>query len=199
VTQLAQLFREYFAPTVPVEVVAETVDGKVVGVIAVAAFERTPVVCRKDGVDGAKTILRRGAIYTRTNAASCEEASPDDLDRMLNRALENRVGSFQRMAGAIGESQRAPFASVAESESNEAFTHKALQPNMTLRAADFYPLEAPLPPLRISEIETLVERSRVRGGGGAFFPRYMDRPGTALRPHSSSSRPTRAEHRGRRG
>jgi hypothetical protein len=175
VTQLAQLFREYFAPTVPVEVVAETIDGKAVGVIAVAAFERTPVVCRRDGVDGAKTILRRGAIYSRTNAAACEEASPDDLDRMLNRALENRVGSFQRMAGAIGEAQRAPSASVARSESNEAFKHEALKPNMTLRAADFYPLEALRPPLRISEIETLVERSRVRGGSGAFFPRYMDR------------------------
>jgi hypothetical protein len=175
VTQLAQLFREYFAPTVPIEVVAETVDGKAVGVIAVAAFERTPVMCRRDGVDGAKTILRRGAIYSRTNAAACEEASPDDLDRMLNQALENRVGSFQRMAGAVGEEARAPSAPAARSEGNDAFTHRALQPNMTLRAADFYPLEALRPTLRLSEIETLVEQSRVRGGGGAFFPRYMDR------------------------
>jgi hypothetical protein len=33
--------------------------------------------------------------------------------------------------------------------------------------------------LRISELESLVERSRVRGGGGYYFPRYIGRVGAS--------------------
>jgi hypothetical protein len=119
--------------------------------------------------------LRRGAIYSRTDAAACEEASPEDVDRILSRALETRLGSFQRMASTMGEAAAAAPVRTEGVASEAPFTHEALRADTTLRAADLFPVGLIQPPLRIRELETLVERSRVRGGGSAFFPRYMDR------------------------
>jgi hypothetical protein len=174
VTKLGGLFREHFAPTVPIEVVPESVEGKTVGVIAVGGFTESPVVCLKNAGDAARPIiLRRGALYVRSDAAACEEASPADVDRILNRALEHRTASLRRILQTTGPAE--PPAALRRSSEPAALMDESIKPDMTLRAADLYPLADVEPPLRIRELETLLERSRVRGGGSMMFPRYIDR------------------------
>jgi hypothetical protein len=168
-TELGALFREYFAPTVPIVVRQINSEEKRFGVVRVESVA-APVIAQKNAGDTTKAIIRRGAIYMRTSAASCEEASPEDVERLLTRVLESRLSRFARILETTVDAGASPRVVVDRAR---PFTHEALPNELTLRAADLVPLGRIAPPLRIGELETLLERSSVRSAGGSAFPRYI--------------------------
>ncbi len=74
-------------------------DGKKTVVFDVAEFEDVPVICTDTikSEDQSRTILRKGAIYIRTSAASTEEiCSADEMRELLGRAMTRKGDELLR-------------------------------------------------------------------------------------------------------
>jgi hypothetical protein len=100
---VVQMLHDVGAPKVKCTVSKPEVDGKRLVVLDVVEFGETPVICQTfaKGMDG-KVILREGAIYIRTEAATSEEIkSPEEMRDLLNRALARRKEDLLQSIGRV--------------------------------------------------------------------------------------------------
>jgi hypothetical protein len=164
------LFREHFTPTIPAEATELEVGGRRYGVIDVPEFASYPAVCSKNGGDErGSVVIKRGDLYVRGDAMNCEIAGPSEVHAIIDRSVERRGVLIRRMIGSdssMSVPPTRPAAPPVERDSLKRFP--------ALRALSLRPLEAPAP-RRLRELEELLEKSRVTSGGGAYFPRYMNR------------------------
>ena len=90
-SSVVQMLHDNGAPKVRCAVFKREIDSKRVVVFDVAEFDETPTICTKTitSTDGAKRIiLREGAVYVRTGAATTEEvSSADDMRALISRAV----------------------------------------------------------------------------------------------------------------
>lgn len=92
-THLASLAREYFSPAPVFTVRKETVDGLRFVLIETSEFDDTPVLCTRNS----DPILRRGALYVRTDDPVCEEIrSSDQLRALIDKAVTKRGDALLR-------------------------------------------------------------------------------------------------------
>lgn len=90
---VVQMVHDNAAPKVKCEVIKKIIDNLRIIVLDVAEFEETPIVCTNSilSTDGRRQILREGAIYIRTIAATTEEiSSPDDMRSLIGRAITRK-------------------------------------------------------------------------------------------------------------
>src|SRR3989442_1555112 len=94
VTNVLGLLHSNARPNTRCTVYKREIDGKRVVVFDVAEFDETPIICTNgiSATDGSRRIiLRQGAIYIRTGAATTEEiTSPDDMRVLLQRAATRK-------------------------------------------------------------------------------------------------------------
>lgn len=95
------MLHENSAPKVRCAVFKREIDGKRVVVFDIAEFDETPTICTKTifSNNGAKrTILREGAVYVRTGAATTEEvSSADDMRALIFRAVTRKSDDLLRL------------------------------------------------------------------------------------------------------
>lgn len=92
-TDIAQMLHRYGSPKARIDVKKATISYKHVVVINVAEFEDVPIISA-DSISKNKSkdlILRKGAIYIRTSAATTEEISSEqDMRDLIGRAMLKR-------------------------------------------------------------------------------------------------------------
>ena len=170
-TKVGQLFRNYFDPVVAVETAQIDVGGKTFGVLEVPGATGYPLICSQTYQDDPQKppLVRRGAIYVRTDGANCEEAGPQQLREVIDIAVSRTGAAIRRMlttTETTSASQRAVATSLEDVAAAKKYT--------TLRAADLRAV-SPLPRLTLRRLEQLLETSRVIGGGSTYFPRRISR------------------------
>lgn len=101
---LADTVAEYADPRVSFDSYTVDVDGATVLVISVGEFADVPVVCKRTFQDGAKLILRDGAVYVRSNRKpeSREVANYDEMRELLDIATDKGVRRFVSRATEAG-------------------------------------------------------------------------------------------------
>jgi hypothetical protein len=99
-SSVVQMLHDNGAPKVRCAVVKREISGKRVVVFDVAEFDETPTICTNTitSNDGAKRIiLREGAVYVRTGAATTEEvSSADDMRALISRAVTRKSDELLR-------------------------------------------------------------------------------------------------------
>lgn len=101
---IADTVAEYADPRVRFDSYVVEVDGLNVLVIAVSEFTDVPVVCKRALSDGARQILRDGAVYVRSNRKpeSREVANYDEMRELLDIATDKGVRRFTTRASIVG-------------------------------------------------------------------------------------------------
>ncbi|MDE3113012.1 MAG: ATP-binding protein [Chloroflexota bacterium] len=171
--EIGNLFRKYFERTLPISVVPHEVNGKRIGVISINAFGNEPIVAARNGGDCNRLVIRRGAIYRRSDGGSCEEAGPAEVAQLLEACTERRIAQVKSLVASI------PPAALPASQPRVIPQHvqrledASLGKFATLRAVDLHPARAPSPQLRTRELEQLLEQSSVRTAATTYFPRYL--------------------------
>lgn len=94
-TSVNQFLERYADPKFCVQIYKlDDIDGKRVVVIDIPEFKEMPIICAKDAhssKDGSKKILRKGAVYIRTESAESKEIdSSEDMREFLMRVTRNR-------------------------------------------------------------------------------------------------------------
>lgn len=104
-SSVVQMLHDNGAPKVRCAVFRREIDGKRVVVFDVAEFDETPTICTKTitSNDGTKrTILREGAVYVRSGAATTEEiSSADDMRALISRAVTRKSDELLRSIRAL--------------------------------------------------------------------------------------------------
>jgi hypothetical protein len=94
-TEIGNLLREYFDPTVPVASGPREVMGATLGVIEVPPFSFSPLIATRTSQDAAgKTVIADGDLVVRTDALSTEKVKARDLRSMLDRAVSARAAQL---------------------------------------------------------------------------------------------------------
>jgi Schlafen, AlbA_2 len=95
--------RKYFEPFPTFTITPVAVDGLVYGVVSVDEFARVPFVCRATGNDeGGKLVLRRGAIYRRSDALESKEIDTGTEIAELIQTAVTKSGLATARTGALG-------------------------------------------------------------------------------------------------
>jgi len=98
-TDIAQMLHRYGKPKVRITVQKAQISGKNTVAIYVSEFEDTPIIC-SDSIQSSNPndlILRKGAVYIRTSAATTEEiSSEEDMRDLLGRAMLKRGNELLR-------------------------------------------------------------------------------------------------------
>ena len=135
-SNVVQMLHDNAAPKVRCAVFKREIDGKRAVVFDVAEFDETPTVCTNTilSSDGAKrTILREGAVYVRTGAATTQEvSSADDMRALISRGVTRKSDELLRsirdlLTGkpvSVGAESAAAFAE--EIREAEEFLHSKL-------------------------------------------------------------------------
>lgn len=99
-SSVVEMLHDNSSPKVRCAVYKREIDGKRVVVFDVAEFDETPTICTNtiSSIDGSKrTILRQGALYVRTEAATTEEVwSADDMRSVISRAVTRKSDDLLR-------------------------------------------------------------------------------------------------------
>ena len=99
-SSVVEMLHDNSSPKVRCAVYKREIDGKRVVVFDVAEFDETPTICTNtiSSIDGSKrTILRQGALYVRTEAATTEEvSSADDMRSVISRAVTRKSDDLLR-------------------------------------------------------------------------------------------------------
>ncbi len=96
---IGDLLRGYADPTFPFELQRTQIDSCDVAVIHIPEFVDVPIVCEDSAQskDQKKLILRRGALYIRTDASQTMEiSSAEDMRKLLSRAITKRSDEMLR-------------------------------------------------------------------------------------------------------
>lgn len=96
-TRLADAIRRYSDPPCTVQLYKLEIESKKIIAIEIPEFKDVPHICKADGNSSTsgKIILRRGALYVRTDGATTEEVGSADAMRiLLGRALKARGDSI---------------------------------------------------------------------------------------------------------
>ncbi|HET9743056.1 MAG TPA: ATP-binding protein [Terriglobales bacterium] len=96
-TRLADAIRRYSDPPCPVQLYKLEIETKKIIAIEVPEFKDVPHLCKADGNSSTsgKIILRRGALYVRTDRATTEEVGlAEEMRALLGRALKARGDSI---------------------------------------------------------------------------------------------------------
>lgn len=98
-TDIAQRLHCYGSPKAKIDVQKAIISSKHVVVVSVAEFEDVPIICT-DSIKRNQSkdlILRKGAIYIRTSAATTEEISSEqDMRDLIGRAMTKRADELVR-------------------------------------------------------------------------------------------------------
>jgi schlafen family protein len=134
-SSVLQMLYDNAAPKACCAIFKREIDGKRVVVFDVAEFDETPTICTNTilSSDGAKrTILREGAVYVRTGAATTEEISTaDDMRSLISRAVKRKSDDLLRSIrdlltgkpASVGAESATEFAKEAR-EAEEFFDSK---------------------------------------------------------------------------
>jgi len=126
-SSVVQMLHDNSAPEVRCGISKREIDGKRVVVFDVAEFDETPTICTNTiaTTDGAKRIiLREGAVYIRTGAATTEEiSSAEEMRSLISRAV--RRTSDELLASIHGLLTGKPLGPSADSAS--AFAEEIAQ------------------------------------------------------------------------
>ena len=98
-TDIAQMLHRYGKPKARIEVQKQRISGKFVVVINVVEFKDAPIICTESiqSSNPKELILRKGAVYIRTSAATTEEISfEEDMRDLLGRAMLKRGDELLR-------------------------------------------------------------------------------------------------------
>jgi hypothetical protein len=100
-TKVNQLLENYSDPKSYVQVYKfHDIDGKRIVMVDIPEFKEMPIICAKDAdssKDGGKKILRKGAIYLRTESAESKEIdSSEDMREFLMRAIRRKSDDLLR-------------------------------------------------------------------------------------------------------
>lgn len=92
VTTLNQFIHQYSDPKINCRVFKNKIDDKKYVILEINEFDNMPIICKKDmTTDDGKTILQKGAIYTRKESAESSKIdSSEEMKDVINRALKNR-------------------------------------------------------------------------------------------------------------
>ena len=103
-SSVCQMLHSAGDPKVSCEISKPVLDDKSLVIFDVREFEDTPVICTDTikSSDQSRSILRKGAIYIRTSAATTEEIpSAQEMRELLGRAMlkkgDELLGSIQRL------------------------------------------------------------------------------------------------------
>lgn len=92
-TRLADAIRRYSDPPCAVQLYKLEIENKKIIVLEMPEFKDVPHLCKMDGNSSTsgKIVLRRGALYVRTDRATTEEVgSAEEMRVLLGRALKAR-------------------------------------------------------------------------------------------------------------
>jgi len=96
-TRLGDMIRRYSDPPCIAQLYKHEIDNKKLIAIEIPEFKDIPHLCKLDGNSSTskKTLLRRGALYIRTDRATTEEVgSAEEMRGLLGRALKARGDSI---------------------------------------------------------------------------------------------------------
>jgi len=97
---VAEMVHQKSTPRVKLQVIKTEVQGKRVVALTVDEFEDVPIICTDTitaALNTSRAILRKGAVYIRTSAATTEEISSDqDMRELLSRAMLKRGDELLR-------------------------------------------------------------------------------------------------------
>jgi predicted HTH transcriptional regulator len=93
---------KYASPTIRVELVRVTHNGRVFLAIRVPEFEWSPVICKRNGQDSSK--LRKTAIYVRTGGKpqTIPASEASQIDELVELAAEKRARRMISVSQSIG-------------------------------------------------------------------------------------------------
>lgn len=155
-TEIGQLFREYFDPSVEINAGSDVVDGTRYGFIVVAAFSVSPVIATKDLAG----LLASGDLLVRSDALATEKVKARDLRVLLDRAVTARGRAFAE--------QLPPRLPPPADDPSWGPTLPAT------RLLDLRPIPPP-PPRRLRDVEDLVQEARVSSRFNmVFMPSEID-------------------------
>jgi Putative DNA-binding domain len=188
-TRFADFLNRYADPSFACAVHKLTIDDRKFVVIDVPEFNTVPIICKADANDGqGHQVLKRGAMYIRTNRAS-SEAVPDaeTMRELTNRAVVKRGDELLRTVERLikgkpvaldEQSANEIMAEIAEAD---AFIVESL--GAEFRQVGHWELEfSVLPYVReritnLASISTLLAESQITLRGW-YFP-HFDQPNTS--------------------
>ncbi len=106
-------------------------------------------------------------MYVRTDAFSTERARPADVRRIIESAVGKTGAAIARLVA------RPPTDAVIGEPAPEATARPIFATYPTRRALSLRPLDDPSP-VRLSQLENLIQESRATAHGHALIPRYVD-------------------------
>jgi hypothetical protein len=93
-TSLNRYLHKYAEPKFAVQVYRFEIDNKLVVALNIPEFEENPIICKTDAhssIDRSKHILKKGAIYIRTEEASSEIiSSSQEMSELLGRGMTKK-------------------------------------------------------------------------------------------------------------
>ncbi len=188
-TRFADFLNRYADPSFACAVHKFTVDTKKFVVIDVPEFTTVPIICKADANDAQQhQVLKRGALYIRTNRAS-SEAVPDSeaMRDLMNRAVVKRGDELLRMVERlikgkpIALDEQSANETMAEIAEADAFIVESL--GEEFRKVGHWELAfSVLPYVReritsLASISTLLAESQITLRGW-YFP-HFDQPSTS--------------------
>jgi hypothetical protein len=167
-TDINQVLRERFQPSISCEAAYIDSAGVRYGVIQVPEFDRWPHVCVRDaGATGQPPTIRVGDVYFRNDMISTGRASALDIQRIIERAVAKTGAAIAQL---VGPPVNRPLVPTTRAE----VELPAFERYPTRRALRFEPLDGDPPRQRLRRLEDLILESRVTLRGYAFMPRFFD-------------------------
>ena len=179
-TKLNDFLHRYTDPKFSCFVHKHVVDEKNVVSINVPEFPEIPIICKKDAnASNGKSILKNGALYTRTDKATSEQVpSAQEMRELLGRAIAKRgdelLGNIERLIKGRPPRAADDAAERYKEELREAdgFLEASLGKDLTHLgswAVNVYPTQ--YSPKRIPDHQTIkkfIEKSEVQLRGWTF-------------------------------
>jgi Putative DNA-binding domain len=188
-TRFSDFLNRYSDPSFACAVHKLAIDNTQFIVIDVPEFTTVPIICKSDANDAQGTqVLKRGAIYIRTNRAS-SEAVPDaeGMRELMNRAVVKRGDELLRMVERlingkpVALDQQSANEIMAEISDADAFIVERLPEEF--RHAGHWELEFCVLPYvgeriaNLASVSTFLEESQITLRGW-YFP-HFDRQNTS--------------------
>jgi len=117
-TRFADFLNRYADPSFECAIQKFTIDGKKFVTIDVPEFNVVPIICKADTNDASnRQVLKRGALYVRTNRAA-SEIVPDaeSMRDLMNRAVVKRGDELLRMVERLMKGKPVGFDEQASTE-----------------------------------------------------------------------------------
>jgi schlafen family protein len=177
VTDLAKVVAKYFEPVPGLTASEVTVGSRRFGVIRVAEFEKTPVVCRSIGNDeNNRPIVRPGDFFRRSDTMECKRLDrANDLQALVEVAVAKTGAAVRQMIGRETPVQSDAHDAQREARGQTADSIAGAQSEVTetLRVCDLLPI-GEVSEASILDLENRISEAAVRSRGGIQIPRSID-------------------------